>query len=141
MLIKGLKLLYISDIMWFKYSVLCFFFFNIKDNQIFLDLFREKSKQLSEQNAAVVCLLVAGVHDGRKEGIGEERRVFLDQWQKLVNSENDQKERLDNESIVNEGEIKTDQELSTDESTLPEQIESQTSNNISQEINSHSWHI
>ncbi|CAI9720034.1 tRNA-dihydrouridine20 synthase NADP+-like [Octopus vulgaris] len=100
--------------------------------------FWEKSKQLSEQNAAVVCLLVAGVHDGRKEGIGEERRVFLDQWQKLVNSENDQKERLDNESIVNEGKIKTNPELSTDESTLSEQIESHTSNNISQEINSNS---
>ncbi|GAB1600108.1 tRNA-dihydrouridine(20) synthase [NAD(P)+]-like [Argonauta hians] len=98
--------------------------------------FWEKSKQLSEQNAAVVCMLVAGVHDGRKDGIGEERRIFVDEWQKLVNSENNQKNSFERDSTVKDKdrESKTGG-LISDKSSLSEQKNRHTSNNINNESN------
>lgn len=83
----------------------------------------EKSKQLAEQNAAVACLLVLGVHDGRKEGTDEEAKVLAKKWQQILSDE---------EALTKDLEVNPLPTNSTDDDKL------QVNGEIRQEIDSFS---
>lgn len=85
--------------------------------------YREKSKQLAEQNAAVACLLVLGVHDGRKEGTDEEAKVLAKKWQQILSDE---------EALTKDLEVNPLPTNSTDDDKL------QVNGEIRQEIDSFS---